>query len=208
MSAELFFVADLHFSHANIIKHCSRPFRSVEEHDEALVSNWNHAVGKHDTTYILGDFAYKRHNHWVNRLNGKKILILGNHDKMSQLELSQFAEVHKLLDTQIDKQLVTMCHYKMQSYRSSFHGAWHLFGHSHGRMPEGPLSFDVGVDVWDYSPIHWSEIVYKMTPKVAQWKETRNADGEISHEEYVKSVAKNNRQVRIENNKYLSGSAV
>jgi len=59
---------------------------------------------------------------------------------------------------------VTFCHYAMRTWASSIHGAWNLFGHSHGRMLEceGMLSFDVGVDIWDYAPIPWEVVIEKM----------------------------------------------
>jgi hypothetical protein len=52
----------------------------------------------------------------------------------------------------------------MRTWASSIHGAWNLFGHSHGRMLEceGMLSFDVGVDIWDYAPIPWEVVIEKM----------------------------------------------
>lgn len=80
-----YFTSDLHFGHKNIIKYEDRPFSSVEEMDEFLIYKWNSKVGKNDEVYILGDFGFvsgTRANELLDRLNGKKFLIKGNHDSM------------------------------------------------------------------------------------------------------------------------------
>jgi calcineurin-like phosphoesterase family protein len=64
----------------------------LEQHDEALVDGWNSLVGKKDRTFIIGDFAWNNHKRYANRLNGKKILIAGNHDKMSQVSKGDLAD--------------------------------------------------------------------------------------------------------------------
>ncbi|MBQ3404908.1 MAG: hypothetical protein IJG63_05785 [Oscillospiraceae bacterium] len=54
-----FYIADTHFGHRNCVRFDDRPFRSIEEHDETLISNWNSVVQPRDDVFILGDFAYK-----------------------------------------------------------------------------------------------------------------------------------------------------
>ena len=90
-------------------------------------------------------------------------------DQMSQDCLNLFDNVHELgFRTTIQKQDVTFCHYKMSSFASSVHGAWNIFGHSHGRMPDfnNVLACDAGVDTWGYSPTPWCAIVKKMQLKI------------------------------------------
>jgi len=168
-----------HFGHYNIIRHCSRPW-DKEEHDDALVENWNSVVGKRDIVYHLGDFAMfksvpgeyrmKTYRRLRARLNGKINLVLGNHDKMSKEVYDTFSNVYEgLKEVKIDGKRVTLCHYPMRSWSASCHGSWHLFGHLHGRL-EGVntgLSFDVGVDVpeWEYKPVAWDDIKKKMELK-------------------------------------------
>ena len=79
----LFFASDYHFRHANIIKYCNRPFNSVDEMNEALVANWNSVVTDADTVYFIGDLSmsFNAGKEFAPRLNGKKIIILGNHDE-------------------------------------------------------------------------------------------------------------------------------
>ena len=79
-----YFVADLHFRHSNIIKLCNRPYSSMEEMNETFISKWNKKVKKRaDTVYIVGDFAWENAQplEFLKRLNGRKVLITGNHDK-------------------------------------------------------------------------------------------------------------------------------
>ena len=79
----IYFTADQHFGHANIIKLCSRPFSDVQEMDEALIENWNRRVTNGDTIYIIGDLLFRNSvptEEYLQRLKGKKHLILGNHD--------------------------------------------------------------------------------------------------------------------------------
>jgi len=78
------FTSDHHFGHARIIELCDRPFDSVDEMNSELVERWNARVGTEDTVYVLGDFAMGRIAETlpiVGKLNGRKILIPGNHDR-------------------------------------------------------------------------------------------------------------------------------
>lgn len=78
------FTSDTHFGHKNIVKFDETPFSSIEEYDEALIKRWNSVVGKNDIVYHLGDFAMTNNKDllksYFNRLNGRKRIILGNHD--------------------------------------------------------------------------------------------------------------------------------
>lgn len=119
--AKTWLTSDLHFGHANVIKYCNRPFLDVNEMNEILIKNWNEVVSLEDTIYVLGDFAMAARyvEQVLPRLNGKKILILGNHDfphtahhkggknaelrsKWTNLYLSYgFAEVHMELNLDV-----------------------------------------------------------------------------------------------------------
>lgn len=83
---KIFLIGDCHFGHRNIIKYCNRPFGNVEEMTESLIKNWNSVVGKNDIVYVVGDFALCGKQKIIEisqRLNGRKRLILGNHDQAS-----------------------------------------------------------------------------------------------------------------------------
>ena len=80
---KIWFTSDTHFGHKNIIKFSERPFSDVEEMDEVMIRRWNEVVGKDDTVYHLGDFAFLstgKLRQLISRLNGKICLVNGNHD--------------------------------------------------------------------------------------------------------------------------------
>lgn len=80
---ETWFTSDTHFGHKNILEYEkeARPFETVEEMNETLIDNWNKTVRPKDIIYHLGDFAFGRVNIGIaDRLNGRKRIIMGNHD--------------------------------------------------------------------------------------------------------------------------------
>lgn len=79
-----FFISDTHFGHKNVLAYDNAPFASIEEYDEAIIKRWNEVVGNDDIVYHLGDFSLtsniEKLTGWINRLNGRKRLVMGNHD--------------------------------------------------------------------------------------------------------------------------------
>ena len=166
-----FFTADTHFNHANIIKYCGRPFNDVEAMNEALIANWNAVVGADDVVYHLGDFMFGRTDQEFdlvfNRLNGKTIFITGNHDKLAWANRHKFYGFHDSYhEVNINGQPITLCHYAMRAWNKSHHGAWHLYGHSHGTLPDsGGRSFDIGVDCHGYAPVSFEKVAKLMSER-------------------------------------------
>lgn len=80
----IFFTSDLHFSHRNVIEYCQRPFKDIDEMNEAIVSQWNSQVKTEDIVYVLGDFSLNPNamSLFFPRLNGSKVLVAGNHDQV------------------------------------------------------------------------------------------------------------------------------
>ena len=80
------FIADLHLSHQNMATR--RGFSSVEEHDEHIISKWNDVVSKRDVTYILGDVTMEKKSPYalLDKLNGRKHVVMGNHDRRQDVE--------------------------------------------------------------------------------------------------------------------------
>ena len=112
----IYFTADTHFDHANIIRFCNRPFAAVEEMNETLISNWNRKVHGNDTVYILGDMFFRTTDPEpiLRQLKGKKHLITGNHDSqwMKKVDMDRwFASVQPYLETSDGQHTLTMCHF-------------------------------------------------------------------------------------------------
>ncbi len=93
----IFFTADTHFGHANILKLCNRPFNTIEEMNETMICKWNSRVSGNDTVYIVGDMFFRCSDAEtiLKRLKGKKRLIIGNHDSswVNKVDLDLLSEV-------------------------------------------------------------------------------------------------------------------
>jgi calcineurin-like phosphoesterase family protein len=76
---QLYIISDPHFGHHNMAMR--RGFNDAYDHDEHIVSQWNKIVTKRDTVWILGDITMEKGNYEIlDRLNGIKKVVLGNHD--------------------------------------------------------------------------------------------------------------------------------
>jgi len=129
-----FYIADTHFGHSSIIGLDNRPFETVEEMDEAMVINWNKAVKGGDVVYILGDFLWKpRSTELIKKLNGQKILIKGNHDRVKSKEYKEcFVKIVDYEETTDSGRKLILSHYPIIAYNGSFRGRnIHLYGHVH-----------------------------------------------------------------------------
>ena len=133
-----YYIADTHFGHKNCIKFDNRPFETVEEMDEVIINNWNSVVRETDDVYIIGDFCYRssRTPLWyLKRLNGRKHLIIGNHDThlLDQEEvMKEFVSVDKMTYLKDGAYTITLCHFPMAEWNHYYRGAWHIHGHIHG----------------------------------------------------------------------------
>jgi calcineurin-like phosphoesterase family protein len=167
--ANWFFTADPHYGHENIIKHSGRPFSCAEEMDETMIENWNRDVeSSRDKIIVLGDFTFyskvliQDPKSVFNRLKGEKYLIIGNHDRKPTMDLpwSWVKDVFFLKG--LNQTGIWLSHYAHRSWRNSFHGSWHLWGHTHGKLPPYGLSFDCGVDSNDFCLWHIDDVSVKM----------------------------------------------
>ena len=161
---DIWFTADFHFGHSNIIRYCNRPFRNVEEMDQTILERLNASVKANDTLYFLGDFCIGSKTRALERrrqIRCKRILALpGNHDKEARKLTEEFSWLGSLAEISINGQPIVLCHYAMRVWNRSHHGSWHLYGHSHGQLSAAltSLSMDVGVDTHDFRPWHYDEI--------------------------------------------------
>jgi calcineurin-like phosphoesterase family protein len=159
----LFFTSDTHFGDAPRIRVDRRPFRSIAEHDVALIERWNAAVGKEDEVYHLGDFTAsknpKRVSELLTTLQGRKHLLIGNNDLPATIENEGWASVAHYAEIDVEGRLLILCHYPFRTWHNMGRGAIDLHGHSHGRLKEATRQYDVGVDVFDFRPVTLATIL-------------------------------------------------
>jgi calcineurin-like phosphoesterase family protein len=177
----IYFTADTHFCHSNIIGSCERPFDNVVEMNRAMISNWNSYVTDRDDVYILGDFLYKgtgkEANDILAKLKGRKYLVKGNHEKYLDdpkfnCEAFQWVKDYHVLKLE-GGTMIILFHYPVLSWHSSHHGSILLYGHVHNsglKHPDfgeklkllGPNAINVGVDVNDFYPVSIKQILDKV----------------------------------------------
>ena len=157
----IWFTADTHFGHRGILKHCHRPWDTIEEMNDGLIENWNEVVKPKDVVWHLGDFGWGPDiDNWVLRLNGTINLLLGNHDDRHKKRLTELLPfVGDVRYLRHEGERFWLSHYAHRTWRNSNHGSYHLFGHSHGDLDPFRRSMDVGVDAMDYHPVNLDEVI-------------------------------------------------
>ncbi len=175
--SKIFFTSDLHFGHANIIKYDNRPFNSASHMDEEIIRRWNKTVSQEDTVFILGDISWyddKKTIQIVNRLNGHKHLILGNHDKKIGGAKKCFESIKDYAELRYEGHTFIMSHYPIHFYNHQYKGAIMLYGHVHNNKDENKVQLlkgtlnkqdipckmvNVGIMMWDYRPVCIDKII-------------------------------------------------
>lgn len=162
----IYITSDLHFYHKNIIKfQPNRNSSTIEEMNEKLIEEWNSKVKDSDTIYHLGDFSFKNPKEILNRLNGDKIFIMGNHDnerwflksgkfnecvnieaRMVWEEEIPFGQVHKYLEIKYKEYDICLFHFPITHWHKQEYGSLHFYGHTHGSFDNHGRSMDVGYD--------------------------------------------------------------
>ena len=157
------FSADYHLGHKNIIKYCDRPFKSIEEMNERIIKSHNNVVKADDIVYHLGDFSFNDRRKYEDKLNGKIVHLVGNHD-MRQSSVLKFAFF------EFGNMLVMGTHVPPKDLMEV--PAWCdliLAGHLHEKWKDIKLVspedrkprivINVGVDQWNFRPISIQEII-------------------------------------------------
>ncbi len=168
--ANIWFISDTHFFHANILKFTGnngeliRPgFKDADEMNELMVERWNSVVRNGDKVWHLGDVAFKtterRHdlNNLLHRLRGNKRMLLGNHDNVEALAQTRAFEKIELWKGFHD-QGFTCSHIplRLDSLRD---GTVNVHGHIHQNVMKDRGYVNVCVEVRNYTPVHMDEII-------------------------------------------------
>jgi calcineurin-like phosphoesterase family protein len=175
MLPDIWFISDTHFSHGNILKfrddndNLIRPnFKDADHMDEVMIENWNRCVKPQDKIYHLGDITFSRQKYHkiMPRLNGKKRLIMGNHDNFKPSEYEQYFE--KVMSWRSFGEFpvkFVCCHYPLHrgsfEYRAGNPG-FCVHGHLHQRLINEPGYINVCVEHTNYTPIHLEELLERM----------------------------------------------
>ena len=167
----IYFTADTHFGHANIVKMCERSYPDVESMNEAMIEAWNERVHGDDTVYIIGDmfFCCKDPESILKRLKGKKRLIVGNHDDswMKKVDLTHyFLSVDHFLEVSDGEHCMTLCHYPLLTWKHA-KKSYMIHGHIHANTEYDfwPLLclrnnvLNAGVDVNGYRLVTFDEML-------------------------------------------------
>ena len=158
----IFFTSDTHFSSERTLRFSRRPFADVEEMNNTIVQNWNQIVRPEDEVYHIGDFGDLS---FVNKLNGKIHLILGNYEqentKNTPLYLDElkniFADVskNKVINLK-DGSSLYMAHKPSECRKDMFCA----FGHIHGLKKVNYFGLNVGVDANHFKPLSEDDILF------------------------------------------------
>jgi calcineurin-like phosphoesterase family protein len=185
-----FFTSDTHFGHERIIDLCERPFGSVEEMNECLIENWNSVVSDGDLVVHCGDFImgkFAENINLIDKLNGTIALVPGNHDRMSSAYKTKDRERFTLMyedrgvmilnevnEVSIRGRNVTISHYpyfgdsqgedRFSDLRPVDKGEFLIHGHVHNQWKRLLNMLNVGVDVWNFTPVEMDEVLDWMTP--------------------------------------------
>lgn len=178
-------VSDTHFDHEKIIEYCKRPFKDAKHMDFEITKRWNERVKPDDLVYHLGDVirtagkSDEELYNFITRLNGKKILVLGNHDKTGQ-RMMEFG-----FDYACEELVITYHNYRLLLTHKP--RSWHpggvdyvLHGHIHNSTPaerkehanKGELvdipkfNINMCVEMWNYEPVTLDHVL-----KVQKFKE-------------------------------------
>jgi calcineurin-like phosphoesterase family protein len=160
----IWFSSDWHCGHTNVLEFCNRPFDSLDNMHEQLVSNWNSVVQPDDTAYLLGDMFWKSNFLYLaHKMHGNLHLIVGNHDSTHVSDDRIWQSTHHYLRLKVNEHRLILCHYPIESWHGQQHKAIHLHGHTHADKSHliSVLKnrFDVGVDSWGMYPVSLDTIL-------------------------------------------------
>lgn len=169
--AEIYFTSDLHFCHDKNFLYEPRGFSNIQEHDESIIKNWNEIIKTEDLVYVLGDcvMGTAENANILTRLNGSKILCIGNHDSPAKIqkyrELNIFENIYYAYFIKFNKINFYLSHYptlttnKDENLKTTI---WNICGHSHIKTHKDPISsnsFHCELDACDNKPINIMEII-------------------------------------------------
>lgn len=154
--SKTYFTSDWHLGHKNILKFRDK-FKTIEEHDNTFIDNFNKIIKKRDTVYFLGDIAFTEEGlEQLKKLNycHKKVLYLGNHDYLgTEKYLEYFDEVYGFRSYK--SYWLSHCPIHPQEMRNR---KGNIHGHLHGSHLTDMKYFDVCPEKHDYQLVDFEQI--------------------------------------------------
>ena len=151
------FISDLHFGHTNMAK--KRGFEFVADHDNYIVNQWNKVVNKKDTTYLLGDITMEKANYEIlDRLNGIKHIVLGNHDEGQHTKILQ-QYVNKIAGMVNYKKEFILTHCPIHPCELEYRFKYNIHGHVHEHTLADKRYINVSCEAIDYQPKTLNELL-------------------------------------------------
>lgn len=167
----IYYTSDQHWFHYNILKLANRSYATVEEMNSDLIIRWNAKVKPDDDVYIIGDMFFKFEDiqqvkDVLNKLNGKKHLVRGNHDKfLNSINYKDyFEEVVYYKEISDNDRMVCLFHYPIEEWNGYYRNSYMLYGHVHDNdtnIKKHARKFNVSVDVNDFEPKTLDELIEK-----------------------------------------------
>jgi len=170
-----FVTADLHIDHARILSFDApdgsplRPYSCLEEMQQDLEERWNATVNKKDTCYVLGDVAFSKTGlRLMERFNGRKILIAGNHDRLpAKLYLQYFDDIrgayfHHGGSTMLGGLIFTHIPVHPDNLQGHYRGNVHGHLHCHLVLSEGQIDkryFNCCVERNNFTPVPLERVI-------------------------------------------------
>ena len=168
-----FYISDTHFGHENVIGFDKRPFTSVEEMEYTMTELWNARVRTEDDVYILGDMVFKRDKspyELIRRLNGRKHLVIGNHDVNNIMKnrktMELFVSAEQMMTIKDGDKRIVLCHYPILEWDGCYGETIHIYGHIHNRkerawkiMSSLENCYNAGCMINNYMPVTLNELI-------------------------------------------------
>lgn len=180
----IYFTSDTHFNHDREFIWKPRGFKSIDESNNTIITNWNKTVGKDDDVYMLGDFFLGKDIDFIKNtlkmLNGKIHLIIGNHDTPAKIKIYESAK--NIIEIVWAKQI----EYKGRQFYLSHYPTltadlnsnpnrcvFGIFGHTHSKekfFEDRPYMYNVAVDAHDNTPVSIAQVYEDIQNEIKKCK--------------------------------------
>lgn len=163
--SKTWFISDLHLGHHNIIKFRDnegkliRPFDSLDQMHECIIERWNSVVGPYDRVYNMGDVVIaKKWFPLLDKLNGKSILLRGNHDIFKLADYSKYFEDIRSVKV-YPAHGILVGHFPVHTGQLEYRFKTCVHGHTHQNMIDDPRYVNLCVENINYTPVEFDQLL-------------------------------------------------